>query len=1671
MQLKKIKRAVACFLTSAIVATQFPITQMVRAEDSRSTLICGKTEHQHTAECYQIDGSIAYTCSLKSLGVHEHDDSCYDDEGALSCGYADFLIHEHDENCYDDSGRLVCPLPEYLQHVHNASCYETRSILTCEEEETYHVHTSACYQEKSQLICGQDESSGHIHDDSCYTMVLTCGEDHEHTESCYEKTLFCEIPEGTGAHTHTADCYNTETVLVCGKAEDPEGHQHSASCYDTEEVLICNEDELIPHVHTDECYSSGILGDGDLTCGMLEVLAHQHDVDCMVVNDAGVSSEPLCGIEEHTHTEECWSSPEEETVYACGLDEHQHEASCYNEKGNLICGLEEHSHDESCIPPENAAVFSVDGETVTVGGVEYNKEDFQQMTDYLISASITSGGKTYDLKAGETIDGINIYKDFEVSLNLVFKTSTTVIKLNKLYAWKMNGIVVEKETKGQLENSDGEVYGEYFIDTDGTIYAVLDENGTNQSIIDWQLNFSALWQKTEGGEVIIDLGYGKTIQINLDKSRADLLKTRYSESESSLISHWDVNTRAFDEVSITQIVDTLAPADSIDVGIIADYLALNGLQNIKDIFWYSNFRIQYTQPDGTVVDRAIDESELQFSIGGPDVSNYDFIWTPETPITAKANTEVHLTYDSEFLDDFYQYCMLYDVNWFGLKNLATSTLDDGEKVSDNDIVELNDNFLLTKSAGEGVDENGYIDWQLAVNGGKSPLAGDMIKDTLITDISYIQDSFYYVIQTGSSTTSQVSLVVQECATQEEFDAITYGMAPEGESPIYLYGSSFKWFVPEKAAERINNSLTLFYKTTANDVALDSPYNANQSTIGVREDYPQDVGYRELYHFTWTKANDGPHYTEDGKAYTNWTLTANIYPDSPMEWFYIEEELPHKNGLYDSIFLENQLTSGEEIDFKTVEAAAERGLYISISDWNGNDITSDVFYHAYFTKVDWSDGVYRISIGDANHQSYRGGLDASPNGYIITISFPAYLEGTSSTFKEHTNEASLRYKADEDGKTFKVSAESTTTLPSVNDDYWTSKKVIAKELNEEKTKMVLTYDVRYNMRDIGTGAGYRFVDTLDDTSYAKYVKDSLEVYWISDIFDDTPEVFSYPFKDSQFYGEQNLLKIDEDVSYRINSEDEYAKFRMATLNSQTDAGWDCSVPYYKKTSKLYYDGPNGGAYAFYSPQFIYKVEIDLEAMKAANVFNITVPNTVSVYLRDGNLDTTRTNEYIYNGGILQKELIEMPKADNKYHGKYQLVVDATYEKLRDYDRIDIIDEMSSVMSLITDTIVVESAPDMYNYTPLSEDDYRLLYDGMEHKLTCAIDNTVKKNYYRITYEVAVAGMAGSYVDVSNRAYITGFKEQATNVVNTVEIAESSGTAEGATAKLTIKKYNSDNLEISLPGATFKLEKANIPSNEILAEINDLNTKEEIIAYLDEMASGWETIATETTGATGEISWENGVNGVQLPLDTLFKLTETAAPEGYTLDPTPRYFYLSADNGASAGESGLFISKFDVLNFESTVFTGNQKGTMSLLKVDSESGNTLEGAMFGLYTSPDCSEESLFLTSIDYGNGVYYFGDLGFDTTFYLKELKAPTFYEQDDTIYTVTVSATGVISMPPELVFNGSQYVFPNEKLETRPILPEAGGIGLPMQLFGFVMVFTGTWILTGFIEDKKKKQI
>ena len=383
-------RGLSVLAAGAVFCTTYALILPAITMEKEPT--CGFTEHEHSAACFSENQVIGTYSCLSDLHVHE--DDCFDSDGNIICGYADFVVHSHGEFCFDENGDLICELPEISVHTHNEDCFAAP-----EEAET-HEHTENCFTlQKGELLCDTEEYAGHTHDDTCVginskTLICTVeeSEGHVHTEACegiVSEMLSCELEESEG-HSHSGECYQTVQTenLICGSEEydghahdetcvdengelicdneETEGHFHSSECYELTQELVCELSESEGHAHSDDCYTI----ETGYICGLEEAEGHIHKDDCYEIQTGYI-----CGHEEaegHIHNDECYEWTEElicdiesnekpaeedtELEAVCGYDEiilHEHdEIECFDAEGNLICGqiqVLEHIHSESCI--------------------------------------------------------------------------------------------------------------------------------------------------------------------------------------------------------------------------------------------------------------------------------------------------------------------------------------------------------------------------------------------------------------------------------------------------------------------------------------------------------------------------------------------------------------------------------------------------------------------------------------------------------------------------------------------------------------------------------------------------------------------------------------------------------------------------------------------------------------------------------------------------------------------------------------------------------------------------------------------------------------------------------------------------------------------------------------------------------------------------------------------------------------------------------------------------------------------------------------------------------------------------------------------------------------------------------------------------------------------------
>ena len=427
----------SCYLMSEDAASELPSGFDASLDNGLDSI----TGHVHTDECY-VNELGELICTLPTETAHVHTDECYLTTNELCCPLTEGEGHIHGEGCFDETGVLVCTVPESAGHTHTLECYLTSSTLICTlaEGEQVHVHTDECYAQNRVLVCGIPEEPSfvdgdssltfpegdavdsyateglpgepsfennittepfiiddtaengdrgepicgmteiipHRHDDSCFDAngMLICGMtevlEHIHTQDCMGRLddsdeLTCTIAEGDGAHFHTVEggCFDEEGTLIC-EIPESEGHVHSTICYGNW-ILVCGMEE---HTHTDECYSSDEPDadpEREVYCGKE---AHTHAGEC--INENGVV---VCTIEEHKHGEECYVDPYADLETFCGKVEHIHADECFDENGLLVCVIEEHIHTEECYIDTSAEKETFCGKIEHAHGFECYDDD------------------------------------------------------------------------------------------------------------------------------------------------------------------------------------------------------------------------------------------------------------------------------------------------------------------------------------------------------------------------------------------------------------------------------------------------------------------------------------------------------------------------------------------------------------------------------------------------------------------------------------------------------------------------------------------------------------------------------------------------------------------------------------------------------------------------------------------------------------------------------------------------------------------------------------------------------------------------------------------------------------------------------------------------------------------------------------------------------------------------------------------------------------------------------------------------------------------------------------------------------------------------------------------------------------------------------------------------
>lgn len=445
------------------------------------------------------------------------------------------------------------------------------------------------------------------------------------------------------------------------------------------------------------------------------------------------------------------------------------------------------------------------------------------------------------------------------------------------------------------------------------------------------------------------------------------------------------------------------------------------------------------------------------------------------------------------------------------------------------------------------------------------------------------------------------------------------------------------------------------------------------------------------------------------------------------------------------------------------------------------------------------------------------------------------------------------------------------------------------------------------------------------------------------------------------------------------------WKKKTVTAGTDNNRSETTTYYVKDNKALIelgDFVNGKIRDDYSVdvQVVCKVT-DPEVLLGGKIKKFT--NQVTLQTSDGQNINTATSPADIEAQKIEKSMAGTNPVSEKINftikanqlGQTLPTVEGTTLKL--------IDKMSSTLILDTTTIKVVNSN-----TGENVDFTASLGEG--NTLTIAIPCDVPVT---ITYTASVNAPPGQSVSFSNEAYWETYTPSSGTSVKQDNYSYNAGGIVGSGNNITLKIIKKDkyNLSLGLEGAVFQLRKCTRNDNGTITEDTD---------------KSWNN---RTTDSNGEIQFGEGTkDNPAMDYNTLYRVTEVTAPEGYVKDDTPHYIMVPRKE-SGATEYSDYVKKcmedasIDIQYqsiYELTI--SNHKGEITIEKKFKNPGgqdsNPVSGVYkFGLYEKSDATNNDETNTPKQKLLITYTAGDTGVKTAKFINLDPTATYYvfELDD----------------------------------------------------------------------------
>lgn len=1665
---QRARRYTALLLALALTTSLFVNWQLHGVGIAKTAeYLCGELEHEHTAACYEKQ----LVCGYEE-GEPEDWNATKTDDGM---SFDDTFGMDDDAFGVDadDPGIAAYSAePEYIfvPHEHTDDCYQEVQELTCREEE--HTHTDDCFDpEDGSLICDLFE---HTHDDSCYTTTyeLVCGlEEGELVEEVnpdYDPVALFEEPVAakpvvvdpvieTPVHHHTDACY--EEVLVCGLPE----HHHTVNCLSDPLDGTQDEDEWLAQTGTT---LSGNWADDLLAVAESQLGYEQSernfqldDADGETVrhytrygNDYGNDYGPwdvmfLSYCLKYADIPQS-AIPQVSSVLSLHS---QLRSALYNEEtgSGYAMDFDGDLPSDAAMPGDIVIYNGTVTKAVAVESQPLQVQDDSADADIaLLSMDAAATTDTAPHIEEYTVDAstVGIVSDVDEDFGTLTVISGDVDgKVDKV---TLNASQVT--TLVSVANAQQADYGVATLESDDTATNVLDTMVPGGSIVGTTITVNNQTVNsdltlTDGDKITLDYDYmipagtidpdgDRTLTYQLPEGLylSDAIENMPIKQNNKVVGSYSVSKSG----KVTLVFDTNFNADEYFVGSFGlEAKVENDKLDDNGKITFPGTGITVTVKDKTdlslkksrVNDRFVEENGKVYAYYVIDVSSkqgwnepitihdefnsdntlggtYDqnsFVLTDKSGHTIMGHTPVFAADGKSFdlkglpaLEEGEAYKLTYRVEITNNTKDGYGTFCNTAWVRENDkktVYATHDSYI--KKASNYNPDDGYMYWTVTVY---NPDGGDLNGKNL-SDI----------IQTpGAEIVGNVTVTQTLNWQQSEFDQITpvpgsirfdYKFSKEAKGQEYKF--TYKTKVPD-GVTKVENKSIIDNKYTAEETGTvtDREWKVSKNTVGSLE----ETATTDLCKGAWSVSSPIPN---------NWSTCE-----------FIDQIKKPKTLDTDHYGIASELQSEIEQNFSftlvdgttlNYQAAKAAGIDIEISYYGVDDPTNksdpkliqstDSSSHVQSFKVTLSKGTYNgtaiksMSISEYHTYMYVAGV----------------AEGSKVEF---TNKI-------KDGSSTKFTYEKKKPTPVLSKGVSTT----GESSNTSTGDGVYGRTITTGYKD-GKDNYIYYQLSLNIADWTEFPEDTITVTDTLDsrvTFVDAEATFNYgnssvsPWANPDYRHTYESYDLTNKKFFNWTYENNVVTFRIEHLQEH----YICAADIAKIQAII----------------IRYKVKVtDPEWASNPEKTLETYPNTAAWGEAKASASATFTREF----NVLKKTGTET-NSNNDSRAHYSIVINPTGK--------DLVPGADTVT--LTDTLTVQkgfsaqldrSTLKLYNY-PKQEGDTPLpdtLYDF--HPSSSV--NSDGQNVYTMTFV-----LPDERAFVLEYEYFTNAKNQKVELKNTAQLSgggeseestklkEVNGWASVKQNRLALYKVDSDNENIGLAGAVFRMYKFNVTTGQ------------------------WDagTVLPETD-VTGTLSLTIGDYGITT--DTLYKLVEESAPAGYAKTSKEYFFIWTAENeekqtayntavgphGNAAGIPAFDASFVYKYNSSQELYIPNERNELTIQKfwVD-ENGKTLTGnevtetsVSVQLYRYPkggtrDLTNpvgEPITLTSAKNWTYVYQQVDSGY--YYFIQELGTG---QQYDVIYSANNNPG---------VENGGLLTMTNKKKAGGYVLPSTGGAGTKLYTAG-----------------------